>query len=97
MRPATSEPKPGMARFGVKQPQAVCRLSGRRGPRAKEIFIGIHQCAHRKRKIQQEDKLGYEEEEGAITVSLRYGAPYLLRQARWVRRVGRGPFWPQGR
>src|ERR1043166_1647389 len=56
-RPATSEPEPRRARLAVRQPQAVWRLSGWRGPSAKEIFIGIHQRAHRERQVKQQNNL----------------------------------------
>src|SRR5439155_15433615 len=64
-RPAASEPEPGSARFVVKQPQAVWRLSGRRGPSAKEIFIGIHHRAHREWQIEQKNEFGQQDQGNA--------------------------------
>src|SRR2546426_11815923 len=54
LRPASKEPLPGKARLLVRQPQAVWRLSGRRGPSAKETFIRVHQRTQSKRQVQQD-------------------------------------------
>src|ERR1017187_1749797 len=83
-RPATSEPKPGIATLVVKQPQAVWRLSGRRGPSAKETFIGIHQRAHSKWQVEQEYEFKEERERDAEFGNVRHDLPQMAE----VRRTG---------
>src|ERR1017187_4444467 len=84
MRPATSETNPGIAKLVFKQPQAVWRLSGRRGPSAKETFIDIHQRAHSKWQVEQKDEFKKERERDAELGNVHHHFPEMAE----VRRPG---------
>src|ERR1017187_7022070 len=68
--------------FVVKQPQAVWRLSRRRGPSAKEILISIHQRAQAKWQVEQKDKLKQQGERNADSSHLGHHLQEVLEVGR---------------
>jgi hypothetical protein len=78
--------------FVVKQPQAVWRLSGRRGPSAKEILIGIHQRAQGEWQVEQEYEFGHERERDAEFGNMHHHSHQMVevRRARLHQILYRG-------